>query len=184
MSSQPPSPGYFSDNPYQTPQMQQGMTPQAYYGPRRGMVNQVRIVAILNGVQGALELFMGAMMLLMGGIFTAMPASEFKNPNDQQVQFIMQVFMFSMGGIVTLLALLRIAAAVMNFMLLGRMFAIVMVCIGLATAMTGYCSITSIAVAIYTLIVLFNREVAEAFTMRASGSSADEVLATFNARPW
>lgn len=185
MSSVPPNSGYFSDNPYQTP----GVPALDPNQPRRGMVNQIRIVAILNAVQGCLELLMSAMYLFMGGMFTFMRTELIRqgnqngDPSQEMTANVMPAVFFVMGGGMVLLSLLRIVAGFRNYFLQNRIFGIVSICLGLVSAFTCYCAPTSIAVAIYGLIVLFNKEVTEAFEMRASGVSTDDVLATFNSRP-
>lgn len=182
MSSVPPTPGYFSDNPYQTPGMPLGYDPNA---PRRGMVNQVRVVAILNMVQGALELLMSLMYVFLGGFFGLVMRAEMAkdDPNGGMFANIMAGVMLGFGGLMILIAAIRIYAGLRNYFFHSRVLAIVAACLGLLTVFTGYCAPTAIGVAVYGLIVLFSKEVTEAFEMRSKGASADEVLATFNSRP-
>jgi len=186
MSVPPPTqgPGYFSDNPYQTPATDPSLT------PRRGLVNQVRVIAILNVVQGFLELLMALGAIGYGIVFMTILRPELMRqemgpgePDPTEFVNFMTGFMFAMGAVLMLTGVLRIVAAVRNFFFLSRVLGIVAVCFGLVSSLTAYCAPTSIAVAVYSLIVLFNREVAEAFEMRASGKSADDVLAVFNSRP-
>lgn len=184
MSAVPPSPGYFSDNPYQTPNMS-GDPNQ----PRRGMVNQVRVVAILNGVQGALELVMSAIYLAMGGMFTFMRPEMIRQGNQQGdpsaevMANIMPIVFFVLGGGMILLSILRIIASFRNYYFQNRVLGIVAMCLGLVSSFTCYCAPTSIGIAVYGLIVLFNREVIEAFELRTKGATADQVLTTFQSRP-
>lgn len=182
MSSVPPTPGYFSDNPYQTPG-----TPFGYDSntPRRGMVQQVRIVAILNGIQGLLELVMALMYLVLGGFFGLFMRAEMarNDPNGEVVANIMAGIMLAFGVILLISSILRIYAALRNYQFQSRTTAIVSLCLGLLAAFTGYCAPTAIGIAVYGLIVLFNKEVTEAFEMRSKGASAEDVLATFLARP-
>jgi hypothetical protein len=188
MSAVPPSPGYFSDNPYQTPNMPPGYDPNT---PRRGMVSQVRIMAVLNMVQGGLEFLMSVMYLVMGGFFAfvmreemARQAERRGDPGGEAAANFVTILMFALGGIMLVVAVVRILASLRNYFFQSRVLGIVSLCLGLATVFTGYCALTSIGIAIYGLIVLFNKEVAEGFEMRSNGTPADDVVATFSARPW
>lgn len=182
MSFGPPTPGYFSDSPSQNPYMPPGYDPNA---PRRGMVNQVRVVAILNAVQGCLELLMSTMYVVLGGFFGLVMREELAkdDPNGEMFANIMAGIMLGFGGLMLVIAGLRIYASFRNYFLQSRVLGIVSVCLGMLTVFTGYCAPTSIGIAVYTLIVLFNKEVTEAFEMRDKGLSAEQVLATFQARP-
>lgn len=188
MSAGPQTPGYFSDNPnpYQSPY--QGFDPNT---PRKGLVAQIRVVSILNAVQGGLELLMCLMYLGLGGFFAfimreemARQANRNGDPGGELAANFMTAFMFILGGVMLVTALLRLYACYRNFYLQSRVLGIVSLCVGLMTVFTGYCAITAIGIAVYGLIVLFNKEVTEAFEMQAKGMPADDVIATFNARPW
>lgn len=185
MSATPPSgPSYFSDNPYQTPGSDLNQ-------PRRGMVNQVRVVAILNAFQGLLELLMALLYGGMGVMFGVFLREEMRQgpgpaggPDPEMMANIFTgLFAFMAVGMVVI-AILRIVAGVRNYFFQNRILGIVSVCLGLVTSMTVYCAPTSIAVAVYALVVLFNREVIEAFEMRSKGATPDDVTQTFNARPY
>jgi hypothetical protein len=57
------SPNPFGENPYQAP-----YSPFPS-GPRRGLINHVRIIVVLNAVQGCLELFMAGMFAFLCFVF-------------------------------------------------------------------------------------------------------------------
>lgn len=183
----PPSqgPGYFSDNPFQTPEM---ANPAMM--PRRGMFNQVRIVAILNIVQGLLELFMAAMLAFAGIAFVAtrdQMVQDMGRGGDATPELTVNIMTWAflgIGGVLLIVAVLRIVASARNFFFLSRTLGIVSLFAGLLSVFTFYCGLTSVAIAIYGLIVMFNREVAEAFEMRTKGATADDVLRNFNSRPY
>ncbi len=194
MSSVPPSPGYFSDNPFASSDLagnNPSQSPQGYdpNQPRRGLVNQVRVMAVLNAVQGGLECVLALVYLGLGGMFIAMKAeiaqqqAQPGNPMEAQMANLLPIFFFILGGVLLLLAVLRVIAGVLNFSFRGRVLGIVTMLLGLASSLTLYCAPTSIGIAVYGLIVLFNRPVAEAFEMRAQGSTSDQVLAVMNSRP-
>ena len=182
-SPPPLNSGHFSDNtnPYQSPQ-------QTPHYARRGMVNHVRVIVVLNAVQGILELIMGGFVTAMSVMFFAMKdkiIEEAPPGVDMEFQHKIMVGGFgTVGGFVLLVAILRIWAAIANYRFKGRILGIVSLLAGLGTAMTVYCAPTSIGIAVYGLVVLFNQEVAEAFEMRKTAKSADEVLQHFNARPY
>jgi hypothetical protein len=182
MSTVPPTPGYFSDHPHQVPGSPAAYDPRL---PRRGMVQQIRVVAILNAVQGTLELLMSLMYLLMGGFFGLFMRAEMarNDPNGEVFANIMAGIMLVFGGMMLLSAGLRIYSAFRNYFLQSRVLAIVSLCLGLLAAFTGYCAPTAIGIAVYGLIVLFNKEAIEAFELRSKGASAEDVLAVFQARP-
>jgi hypothetical protein len=85
--------------------------------------------------------------------------------------------------LILIVSLLRIYAAIMNFSFKRRALGITSLILGLGTCLTFYCALTSIALAVYGLIVMMNQEVAEAFKMRAEGRSSDDILREFNNRP-
>jgi hypothetical protein len=153
------------------------------------MVSHVRTVAILNAVQGGLELCVSAFCLLVGTMSLVMrdvfvqQAMQQGNPDPESAPLLIAGIYLGMGIPLLLLGLLRLAASLRNYSFLNRTLGIVSLCAGLLSTFTGCCSLTAIGIAVYGLMVFFNREVGEAFEMRASGASADEVIKTFNARP-
>ncbi len=83
------------------------------------------------------------------------------------------------GGLSLLLAIAQIVAGALNFGFRGRMLGITTLLLGIASALTCYCAFTGIPLTIYGLIIYFNPAVAEAFRLRKSGLSKQEVLAQF-----
>jgi hypothetical protein len=183
MSTPPPSgPNYFGDHPYQA-----GAAIPPYI-PRRGMVNQVRVVAVLNGVQGVLELLLAMLTLFLAAFFYALREQlmndAFRHEADPESAVNFMTGLFLVIGIITLITgSLRMIACIRNFFFRSRTLGLVSLFLGLVTAFAGYCAPTSIAIAIYGLIVMFNSEATEAFEMGNQGRSADDILRAFNARP-
>jgi hypothetical protein len=182
----PLPPGQFTDNPYSAPGMPQH--PQGYGQPyyidpsipRRGLVAQIPIVAILNAIQGFLELILAAMFVFMYLAFS------FDNPNRNGNGEELMVFAI-FGGfacVFGICAIMRFVSSYMIYKYSSRTFAIISLCFGLITVFTFYCAPTSIGIAIYGLIVLLNPPVKEAFEMKKAGQTPEQITAHFNSRPW
>jgi hypothetical protein len=181
----PQGPGYFSD----ADSFSAGHPGASGVLPRRGLVNHVRVVAVLNFLQGLLELAMAFLLGGMGIFFLVNPEEMVRGmaqagqPDPEMFVNIMGGGLIVMGIALLAAACLRFVASARNFVFRSRTLAIVSLFAGLATALTFYCALTSIAIAVYGLIVMFNREVAEAFEMRDRGATPSDVLHTFNSRP-
>lgn len=167
------NPQQFKDAPFQSP-----IGANDY-----GWVSQVRIVAILNGVQGALEIPMGA--LYVGMAFFIPTVIEAGNANQQGPPPPKEMLMFLTGtylvmGIPVLLSgILRILAAFRNFQFRSRTLGIVSLVLGVVSMLGCYCAPTSIALLVYGLIVYLNPAVKVAFAMGDEGIPAGQILATF-----
>lgn len=175
-------------NPYQTPAYDpkqfQDQTVQMPAGAGDyGWVSQVRIFAILNAVQGGLEIPMGLMLIAAGAFFPAIIAADkANNPGNKTPDEFLWVLVASYLTIGTLTLLggsLRIVACIFNFRYRGRGLAIASMIAGMASALTCYCLPTGIAVLIYGLILHMNPAVKAAFEMGAQGIPADKILASF-----
>jgi hypothetical protein len=168
-------PKQFHDSPFQAP-----VGVNDY-----GWVSQVRIVAILNGVQGALEIPMGLMYVGMAffipAIFEMGAANQppgAAGPPPEMLTF-MTVLYLVMGIPVLLAGALRIVAAWSNFHYRGRTLGILSMVLGMGSALSCYCAPTGIALLVYGLIVYLNPAVKMAFAMGAEGIPAGQILATF-----
>ena len=118
-----------------------------------GMVQQVKVVAILMIIQGSLELVLG----LVGGIGgSVMVQVEPQGAPPVAVFIVLGLVMSGIGAS-------RLLAGIMNLKFRGRIFGIVTHCVGFLTACTGYCAPTAIGLAIYGMIVYLNHDVADAF---------------------
>jgi hypothetical protein len=156
------------------------------------MVHQVRIVAVLNAVQGGLELLMGMLTAGMGVFFQIMLQIE-KSANPGQPRaasdppeafyWLMAAMYGALGLAVLTGGILRLAACVQNFRFQGRTLGFVSIIGGMASVLSCYCAPTAIAILVYGLIVLLNPAVTMAFAMRKQGYSVDEILAAFMPYP-
>jgi hypothetical protein len=174
-------------NPYQPPSFDPNQNQDAAYPathPGFGWVNQVRIVAVLNCVQGGLEIPLG-LMLMAASLFvpTILQAQKGSMPPGavppQQMEQILKITYLAIGTPMVLAGVLRIYAGIQNFRFRSRMLGIASLALGLVSVVGCYCSPTSIAVLIYGLIVYLNPAVATAFDMGRQGMHGSAILAAF-----
>ncbi|MEQ8791584.1 MAG: hypothetical protein RIC55_35305 [Pirellulaceae bacterium] len=179
-------------NPYSTPSFdsfnQPSMGPG---GPSQnlapGLVNQVRVFAILSIVQGVLEVLMGLFYIGMGFIFPQMMIAAQQNQRNnapgmepEQLATFMLILYASFGGATLIAGGLHIFAGIRNYNFEGRVLGFIALGTGLLAVPTCYCMFTGLALGVYGLIVLVNSQVALAFEMRNRGEPVDGILAKFS----
>jgi hypothetical protein len=178
-------------NNYQTPAFDsKQFQDQPAYAPSAvndyGWVSQIRIFAILNGVQGLLEIPMG---LFLAGIGVAMPALQRlqKNnipgpigPAEESMITFISVLYVVIGIPLFISGILRVAAAWQNYHFKGRILSIVSIIVGMATLFSCYCAPTAVGLLVYGLILHLNPAVQAAFDMGRQGRTANQILAAFN----
>ena len=157
-----------------------GAPPGAAYG----MVSQVRIVSILNAVQGFLEIPMGLFTMSMSLLFPTMMRLDpnFKNQKDAPPEFliwIMAAVYIAMGAPVFIGGVVRIVAAYQNYQYKARTLGFVSFILGMSSVLSCYCAPTAIGVLVYGLIIYLNPAVTAAFQMSRQGKSGNEILASF-----
>ncbi len=147
MSSNP-----YSDNDQQSPYAFQTQLPS---GNDESYVKQLPVVGILTLVQASLELMMSGMLVVIGVVMGFMQNNpEFqKIPNSPNMQ-IVSIGYAIFGGFIGVMALLRLISGIMILRKRGRLFSIVVSVLGLASVFTCYCSLTSVGLCVYSLIVL------------------------------
>lgn len=178
---QPPGfdPKYFQDSPGQYP-------PQPMVDSGYGYVAQVRVVAILNCVQGGLEIPLG-LMLAAAAVFIpyAIQMEEQAGGGGgdppEELKWIIGGAYGIIGGALLLSGILRIYAGIQNYRFRQRTLGLVSFFLGLASMITCYCAPTSIGVLVYGLIVYLNPAVKAAFEMGKQGLTGDQILASFTA---
>lgn len=157
-------------------------------GMQPGMVGQVQIVGVLMIVQGALDSLMAIGIAIyafaMPMVFEEMQRDAAARggpatPLPPNAGFGMMV-----GGTVfaLLIAAVGIATVVAGVRLLrfrGRVFGITMLCAGMMTLFTCYCFPTSVALAIYGLIVLLSSPVRLAFDLRSQEHDVASIQTAF-----
>lgn len=175
-------------NPYESPSFRPTSPSEWMPQPNRGLVNHVRVVAILMMVQAGLEVVMGLFLVVMAVVvpFVFMEGIE-QDANFQQGPFGPDTFRWfmvamygGMGAAHLLVGALHGYAGFRNYRFQSRNLGIVALASGFATVLGCYCLPTAFALTIYGLIVYLNGPVAAAFELREQGHSAGEVLAAFN----
>ncbi len=185
-------------NPYQPPsadskEFSEGPAPYPPPMPGGyGMVQQVRIVAILNAVQGGLEILMGLLTVAMGGFMWFMPQIDRaanqgrpRPPSDPPDEFfwVLAAVYGGLGLAVLAGGILRIAACVQNYRYQGRTLGIVALAGGMASVLSCYCAPTALALLVYGLVIFLHPAVVAAFEMRRQGYAVDAILAAFMPYP-
>ena len=179
-------------NPYQPPGFDaKNFQDQPVYAPNPasdfGWVNQVRLFAVLNAVQGILEIPLGLFTAGMGALFPAIIQFDQANnpgprPEDPPEWFfwgIAAVYLV-LGVPVIISGVLRIVAAVKNYRYRGRTIGLVSIIVGMASMFTCYCAPTAVALLVYGLMLYLNNAVRSAFQMAEQGYSVEQILAAFN----
>ncbi len=179
-------------NPYQSPQYEPQQPALGGYSGKvvpSGLVHQVRVVAILNGVQGGLEILMGLMFVGVACFVPAMMAmdKDFANrqppggPDPETMFWIMLGIYGGMGSGGLIAGVTRLIATFKNWHYRSRVFGIVSLAVGMLSVTTCYCIPTAIGMLIYGLIVYLNPSVAQAFEMVEHGEPVEKVLYEFTA---
>jgi hypothetical protein len=179
-------------NPYQPPAFDARQFQDApSYTPGSeayGWVKQVRTFAVLNAVQGALEIPVGLMMSGMS-VFLPTLARLDRNANgnngdqgqiDTWMLWLMAGIYLAIGLPVLASGILRIVAGVKNYRFGGRTLAMVSLILGMASMLTCYCAPTAMGLFVYGLILHMNPAVKAAFEMARQGRTAPEILAAFS----
>ena len=179
-------------NPYLSPsfdpkQFQDYSTP---FPPQQnagfGWVQQIRVVAILNCVQGGLECLMGMIVAGMGIFVSLMLQADRNNPGFRNNNGPPAGMEWVIGGVYLVIGLavllgggLRFYAGLQNFRYRKRVLGIVSLVCGLVSMIGCYCAPTGIAMLIYGLIVYLNPAVQAAFEMGDKGVPPDAIINSF-----
>ena len=149
------------------------------------LVQQVRIIAILNAIQGGLEILMG---LIQGSMAFVFPAIMMMDPNLQDdPEAPPDAFFWGLGIAYAIIGLalligggLRILATFRNWNFRGRMLGIVSMGVGMVSMLTCYCAPTGIGLLVWGLIAYLNPSVIQAFEMGEDGEHPETILQTFS----
>ena len=172
-----------SQNPYATPPRAAAADVQTYQGfSGRGLpstVQQVMVVSILQIVVGARELLVSAILAVYTGILGAMSTGAIEMPEGEEealfVFGIISVVMLFFGSAIFIAAVLRIWSGIAGFKFKRRKMAIFASVLGMTSALTMYCSVFSIGMLIYGLIIYFDRNVKRAYEMAEQGMTPDQI---------
>lgn len=184
-----------SPNPYSSPPFdpKQFQDQPAYAGSAAsdaGWVSQVRVFSIFNGIQGALEIPMGLILVGMGVLLPALTQiEEFKKgqngqePPPAEFLWFFGIIYFVIGIPVLACGILRIVAAFRNYRFKGRTLGVVSIIAGLCSMLSCYCAPTAVGLLVYGLILFLNPAVKAAFQMVEQGQTVAQVLAAFSPYP-
>jgi hypothetical protein len=179
-------------NPYQTPtfdpkqfQEQPGLGNAA---ANFSWVSQVRTFAILNIIQGALEIPMGLMSTGMAVLFPVMmsmeqardPSAEAELPFEGRMLWLVSGIYLAIGMPVLTCGILRIVSGVRNFRFKGRTLSLISIIAGVSSVLSCYCAPTALGILVYGLILHLNPAVKAAFEMGRQGRTAEQILAAFS----
>ena len=172
-----------SQNPYAIPPRAAAADVQTYQGfSGRGLpstVQQVMVVSILQIVVGALELLVSAILAVYTGILGAMSTGAIEMPEGEEealfVFGIISAVMLFFGSAIFIAAVLRIWSGIAGFRFKRRKMAIFASVLGMTSALTMYCSVFSIGMLIYGLIIYFDRNVKRAYEMAEQGMTPDQI---------
>ncbi len=178
MSNYNPYPSQPPFNPYGEAQTTNYGMPSGYRSA--GLVGHVMAIGILQIVLGALEVLMTAMLVFYSAILPTIAANQKSRPQEAEMMNVVSQFMIGFAIALGILALLRIMTGVCCLFMKHRVATIISLILGFATCLTFYCAPFAIGIGVYGLIVMFNREVVEAYRLVASGQSVNAVKDYFS----
>ncbi len=161
-------------------------------GIKRGMVNQVPIVGVLMIVQGVLDTLVGIGIgfyaFFMPMLFDEMQrqaAAQGNNtpPMPPEMGLAMTIGIVVLGTAIVSIGVLTIYSGIRVIKYEARTLGIASLCAGMATIATCYCFPTSIALAVYGMIVLLNASVSLAFDLRKQGHDVPSIQRAFLSIP-
>jgi uncharacterized membrane protein len=145
-------------------------------GVDRGLIGHVPIIAMLLIGQGVLELLFAVLGFGFLALVSFAPQKEFAGMRG------LGILMAAVSTPALVSGLLRIVAGIFNLQYRRRVLGIVALAVGLLTMLTAYCAPTSIALAIYGLVVYVNDPVIMAFQMGDSGRPLSEIRSAYLTR--
>ena len=171
-----------SQNPYAAPPQAAADDVKTYQGPPGGglpsTVQQVMVVSILQIVVGALELIASAILAVYTGIFGAMSTGVGIPEGEEEALFVFGIISavtLFLGLAIFIAAVLRIWSGIAGFKFKRRKMAIFASVLGMTSALTMYCSVFSIGMLIYGLIIYLDRNVKRAYEMAEQGMTPDQI---------
>ena len=166
------------DNPYAAESVGQTGTGVPSFEPRisPSILVQIRVIAVLLIVHGALLLLTGGVLIAVSIVMPGMIAAQQQKmqqppngPSPAQMQTILFATYISMGIAGFIPGIIQIVAGILNFGLKGRVLGIVALVMGSISIGTCYCGPTSIALLVYGLIIYLNNSSVQAFALAKQG---------------
>ena len=146
------------------------------------MVPQVTVIGILMIVNGSLCVLYGMLLVFLGPFMSsfinfqgAPPQAQAQVQQAQQVMQVVSIVYIVLGSFVAIAGCMNIAGGIAALKYRSRAFVITALFFNLVPSFTCYCTLTSLGLMIWGLIVMFQGDVAHAFTLGASGYTADEI---------
>lgn len=142
------------------------------------MYNQVPVIGILMIVNGVLCTLFGMLLMFWGPFmqqFLNMQGAPPPPPEAQQVLQVVSIVYIALGAVVALAGVINIAGGVAALRYRSRAFVLTALFFNIIPIFTCYCAPTSLGLMIWGLIVMFQGDVAQAFSLGASGYSAEEI---------
>ncbi len=166
-----------SQNPFADRPQTAADNVQTYQGfSLRGVpstVQQVRVSSSLQIMVGGLELLPAAYLLVIAGVFAV---ESFGLNRQVDFRILIEYMAVSFGGFtIFIVAVLRIGSGIAGFKFKRRKMSIFASVLGITSALTGVCSIFSIGMLIYGLIIYLNRDVRRAYEMAEQGMTPDQI---------
>ena len=166
-----------SQNPFADRPQTAADNVQTYQGfSLRGVpstVQQVRVSSSLQIMVGGLELLPAAYLLVAAGMFAV---ESFGLNRQADSRILIEYTAVSFGGFtIFIVAVLRIWSGIAGFKFKRRKMAIFASVLGMTSALTMYCSVFSIGMLIYGLIIYLDRNVKRAYEMAEQGMTPDQI---------
>ncbi|MCI0684818.1 MAG: hypothetical protein L0Y71_22200 [Gemmataceae bacterium] len=146
------------------------------------MVPQVTVIGILMIVNGALCVLYGLLLIFVGPLMLsfmnfqgAPPQAQPQIQQAQQMFQIVSIVYIVLGAVVAIAGCMNIAGGIAAVKFRSRTFVITALFFNIVPTFTCYCTLTSLGLMIWGLIVMFQGDVAHAFSLGASGYTADEI---------
>lgn len=174
-----------SENPYAAPPPpQKPVVEQAAYAapPFQGVpstVQQVLVVSIFQIIVGGFELGMAAILAVYTSVFGAFSMGMIEVPegeNDPRLVFgVISAITLLFGLMIFVAAVLRIWSGIAGFYFKRRKMAMAATILGMSSALTLYCSVFSIGILIYGLIIYCDQNVKRAYEMAEQGMTPEQI---------
>lgn len=164
-----------STNPYAAPSESASFGPAPKFG-EDGFVRQILLVGIFMIVEGVLETIYGVFVTGFAFVLPAMLVNDpkFKEALDPNIPIRPEQLLFwtylVMGGCPLAAGIVRMVSGILVLQRKGRGFAIAANIFGLIAVLGCYCVPTAMVASIYSLVILLQTSVANAFAQRAAKS--------------
>ncbi|MGN6546058.1 MAG: hypothetical protein ACTHK7_13475 [Aureliella sp.] len=169
------------ENPYAAPVNPPTVSLEQAAANDRPMFAQILVVGILQTVVGALELLVGGMFIFMCAMIPLSVHSNGAAPAVGSEIWIVTLIYGGIGAGAMLSGCLRLASGIGSFYFRYRPLMLVSLIFGLVSSLTCYCALTATPLAVYGMIIMCSPTAKRAFALRKAGMLPAEIRRTFNA---